>query len=285
MISDEACQAAPHGADHRRQGRRRHAEGRPTTRRPLGGERAAGQRDSTSWAWPTVRSAYRDRRHLRRRHLDLGRPRRRHDHRERHPGDRRRPHGDLAQHRPRQRRRHGRPDPPEDDMLVLNTQGAYDQNVRRSTLYGGDDLRPGDHGPSASPSAAPRWRRGRYSGNAGANSVGLFDSGVWTGTAWAPIVLTVLRTLVETTVLDRAALRLTLGHRRSRPATSSPPRSTASPGRPGVRPDADVHRRSGHRLRRGEHRPARRGNLLRHRRLRDRPDDDVVRGGRRRCRW
>ena len=27
---------------------------------------------------------------------------------------------------------------------MLNTQGAYNQNVRDVSLYGGDDLRPGD---------------------------------------------------------------------------------------------------------------------------------------------
>ena len=84
----------------------------------------------------------------------------------------------------------------EDDMLVLNTQGAYDQNVRTIDLYGGDDLRPGDQvlgvtigGVAVAP--------GRFSGNADLDTVGLFDSGTWTSSGWAAVAVTVLRTLVE----------------------------------------------------------------------------------------
>ena len=90
--------------------------------------------------------------------------------------------------------------PAKDDMLVLNTQGAYNQNVRTVSLYGGDDLRPGDvvQGVTIGGTAVGG---GRFEGNAGANTVGLFDSGVWAGTTWAPIGVRVLRTYVETAVL------------------------------------------------------------------------------------
>jgi hypothetical protein len=88
----------------------------------------------------------------------------------------------------------------EDDMLVLNTQGAYDQNVRDITLYGGDDVRPGDVVMGVTIGGVAVGE-GRFSGIPGAggtgNSVALFDSGRWTAAGWQPVSVTVLRTYVE----------------------------------------------------------------------------------------
>ena len=53
----------------------------------------------------------------------------------------------------------------EDDLLVVDTQGAYDQDVRTVTLYGGDDLRPADVVTGVT-IGAPR-SPGRWTANAG----------------------------------------------------------------------------------------------------------------------
>ncbi len=90
--------------------------------------------------------------------------------------------------------------PTKDDLLVLDTQGAYNQVVRTVSLYGGDDLRPGDVVQGVILGGI-LVGAGRFEGNPGDGSVGLFDSSSWTGAAWAALTLTVLRTYVETAIL------------------------------------------------------------------------------------
>ena len=137
MISDEASTAAVNALVTEDRARRSPRTAAPTPTAPHLRLRAVGGVDDLPRR-PRAAGDHLPRRrggHLRRRRLALDRLRQRH-HRHRRgprPALARCPHGHLPQHRPRQRRRQRHDHRRDDDLLVVDTQGAYDQNVRTLT--------------------------------------------------------------------------------------------------------------------------------------------------------
>jgi Ca2+-binding RTX toxin-like protein len=84
----------------------------------------------------------------------------------------------------------------DDDLLVLDTQGQYQQNVDTIPLYGGDDVRPADVVTGVSIGTTP-IALGTFFGNAAQGSIGLFASPVYQNGGWLDTTVTISRTLVE----------------------------------------------------------------------------------------